>query len=88
MYKYFDKNNKEFESEMHFLTAKELCTVFDIRKGDKLPYVRLGKALEFAGFPWYYYRPNPKSTFNQIKVYDYKSLTFREINLLKSVLGD
>lgn len=87
-YRYFDFDGTEVLSNDHFLTAKEICEGFNIYKNGKLPYKKLKKALDLIGVESYYYRPNPKTTFNQIQVYNFFLLTHNEVRLLKFFLGD
>lgn len=92
---YFDKENNSFESEYHFLTSKEICVLLNLyvdKKNGRRYMTRKLKTFLEDKVKSYYYRPNPKSTFNQITVYDIYNndfidliKQFREENIIKGV---
>lgn len=77
-YIYLDQDGNFYRSDLHFLSAKELCIVFNLYTKDKngrihYPTRRLQSYLENR-IKSYFYRPNLKSSFNQKKVYDIYSI--------------
>lgn len=77
-YIYADQDGNFYKSDLHFLSAKELCIVFNLYTKDNSGYIhyptrKLQSYLKDK-VKSYFYRPNLKSNYNQKRVYDIYSV--------------
>lgn len=67
-----DRKTPELVTAKHLLSVREICEFYNIKSSNgRYPVKKMKEFLEnHLRTKTYYYRPNPKSTFNQKKVYD------------------